>query len=193
MPKEAENDEDPRRRQRRGKKPERGTRNLYVSISWRARVRRDSHPWRSESGPARRGHLPVKGTSIEPHGGRRFENVSPLSEMRPSRSSPRSFVPLPFLSLSRSLGHAFPQHSRLVPFALRRATIPANRVVTRKSSKTFVEIKKTQTTPKNPHISFFLLITLDFELKVSPESNHRLFLLNFQAKQLFDVHAKSRF
>ncbi|KYQ52252.1 hypothetical protein ALC60_08867 [Trachymyrmex zeteki] len=38
---------------------------IYVSISWRARVRRDSHPgWTADGGLVRRGHLPAESNPL---------------------------------------------------------------------------------------------------------------------------------
>lgn len=40
---------------------------IYVSISWRARVRRDSHPgWTADGGLVRRGHLPAESYPLRP-------------------------------------------------------------------------------------------------------------------------------
>lgn len=44
----------------RGERARRTGPAIYVSISWRARVRRDSHPgWTADGGLVRRGHLPA--------------------------------------------------------------------------------------------------------------------------------------
>lgn len=40
---------------------------IYVSISWRARVRRESHPgWTADGGLVRRGHLPAESNPLRP-------------------------------------------------------------------------------------------------------------------------------
>lgn len=60
------------RRQRMRKREKKKGRVIYVFISWRARVRRDSHPRRMDvasmvdGGPVRRGHLPAHGPVILP-------------------------------------------------------------------------------------------------------------------------------
>lgn len=75
---------------------------IYVSISWRARVRRESHPgWTADGGLVRRGHLPAESNPLRP---------SVLYWRRPRSGAPEDAPgdPTPFQA------SALLQHSRVM-------------------------------------------------------------------------------